>query len=294
MYTEKYAYYKEAIEKRLTELIANDNIEPLLNEAMAYSLLQGGKRLRPVLALAANELMDGDMTECLPLAAAIEMVHTYSLIHDDLPAMDNSDLRRSKPTNHKVYGDDTAVLAGDALLNYAFEIALGNAIKYSDNAENHLKAINFLATAAGATGMISGQSLDLNKNNIPMDKEYIISVHEKKTGALIIGSLKAGLQLGSPTEIHLEAIETFGYYFGLAFQVVDDILDVTQDTITLGKDENKDAQNGKLTFPAIYGLETSRAMAKSYSTKAIETLNIFGDKAWFLKELSAIYLNREH
>jgi len=294
MFEERYAYYKKAVEKQLSEYLENKNIEPLLREAMAYSLLQGGKRLRPVLALAANALIVDDFNECLPLSCAIEMIHTYSLIHDDLPAMDDSDYRRSKLTNHKVFGEDTAVLAGDALLNYAFEVAIDNALRFPDNIWNHMKALNYIASAAGATGMISGQSLDLNKNNLTVDGGYISSVHEKKTAALIMGALKAGLQLGSPTNKQLEAISSFGYNFGLAFQIVDDILDITQDSITLGKDANKDIENGKQTFPSIYGLNTSKTMAADYSEKAIGALDIFGDKAWFLKDLSAIYLNREH
>ena len=142
--------------------------------------------------------------------------------------------------------------------------------------------------------MVSGQSFDLNKKNLLIDHEYILNVHKRKTGALIIGALKAGLQLSSPSDKQLDAIMNFGYNFGLAFQIVDDILDITQDTITLGKDSNKDSENGKRTFPDIFGLETSRSMAKNYSQKAIEALDIFGDEASFLKELSAIYLNREH
>lgn len=294
MYKDRYAYYKEAIENKLNEYVNNDNIEPLLREAMAYSLLQGGKRLRPVLTLAANSLVSEDSDECLPIACAVEMIHTYSLIHDDIPAMDNSDLRRSKPTNHKIYGEDMAVLAGDALLNYAFEISLGNALKYPGNLQNHVKAISSIADAAGATGMVSGQSFDLNKKNLLIDEKYILNVHERKTGALIIGALKAGIQLGSPSEEQLNAIISFGYNLGLAFQVVDDILDITKDSITLGKDSNKDLENDKRTFPNIFGLEESKAMAKDYSEKAIEALNVFGNKAEFLKELSVIYLNREH
>lgn len=294
MYEEKYKNYKNVIEKQLENFLNNKEIEPLLNEAMSYSLLQGGKRLRPVLALSANELLGGDINECLPLAASIEMIHTYSLIHDDLPAMDNSDYRRGKLTNHKIYGDDMAVLAGDGLLNYAFEKLLDNALVYPQNISNHLKAIDHIAKAAGAEGMISGQSLDLNKIGTLVNEEFIESIHKKKTAALIIGSLKAGIQLADPTEAQLEAIESFGYNFGLAFQIIDDILDITQDSKTLGKDTNKDTENDKRTFPDIYGLEKSRDTAKHLSKKAIKSLDIFGEKALFLKELSLTYLNREY
>lgn len=294
MYKEKYKFYKDAIEKQLENFLSNREIEPLLNEAMSYSLLQGGKRLRPVLALSSNELLGGDIVECLPLASAIEMIHTYSLIHDDLPAMDNSDYRRGKLTNHKIYGEDMAVLAGDGLLNYAFEKLLDNALVYPQNMSNHLKAINHIAKAAGATGMISGQSLDLNKIEKLINEDFIESIHKKKTAALIIGSLKAGIQLADPTKDQIIAIETFGYNFGLAFQIIDDILDITQDSKTLGKDTNKDTENDKRTFPDIYGLEKSRNMAKDLSEKAIKSLDIFGEKAIFLKELSLTYLDREY
>lgn len=294
MYKEKYDNYKEAIEKQLEDFLKNKEIEPLLNEAMSYSLLQGGKRLRPVLALSANELLVGNINECLPLAAAIEMIHTYSLIHDDLPAMDNSDYRRGKLTNHKIYGEDMAVLAGDALLNYAFEKLLDNALFYPQNISNHLKAINHIAKAAGAEGMISGQSLDLNKINNPINEDFIENIHKKKTAALIIGSLKAGIQLADPNEAQIEAVESFGYNFGLAFQVIDDILDITQDSKTLGKDTNKDTENDKRTFPDIYGLDKSKDIARDLSEKAIKSLDIFGEKALFLKELSLTYLNREY
>ena len=267
--------------------------EPL-KSAMGYSLFSGGKRLRPVLALSANALLGGDANEALPVACALEMIHTYSLIHDDLPAMDDDDLRRGRPTNHKVFGEGMAVLAGDGLLSYAFEIMLGNALKYPDNAQGHLLAIRQVASGAGVFGMVGGQCMDLYcQDGGEADGKVLEFIHRNKTGAMIVSSLLSGLYLCSPDEMQSGAVRAYGSDVGLAFQITDDILDVVGDARKLGKHTGSDARAKKLTYPALYGLDAARKKVDELVGSARAHISCFGERAAFLTELAAVLGRRE-
>jgi len=277
--------YVEMIEKRLSELFdidrpsaANDkadNTKTLLH-AMEYSVLAGGKRFRPTLCLMANSLLLGDNTECLDIACAIELIHTYSLIHDDLPAMDNDSLRRGKPTNHVVFGEAGAILAGDALLNMAYEIMLGNAKKYPQNLNNHILAIEHIAKASGCRGMVLGQWEDINNiDNAHINEETIKLIYSNKTGALITASLLSGLQLCSPTEEQASAIKTFGDNLGLMFQITDDILDIVGKRENIGKTPGKDLDRNKTTFISIHGMEKTKEYLGELTEQAISCIKMF-------------------
>ncbi len=270
-----------------------DIVEPL-KSAMRYSVLIGGKRLRPVLTLSANKLLDGDSDEVMPIACAMEMIHTYSLIHDDLPAMDDDDLRRGKPTNHKVFGEGMAVLAGDGLYSYAFEIMLRNSKKYPQNINGHLNSISQMANGAGVNGMVGGQCMDLScEDNEDAGKEELAFIHKNKTGALITSALLAGLYVCNPTKEQIHAVSQYGHDVGLAFQIVDDILDIVGDQEKLGKPIGSDEKSKKLTYPSLYGMEASRRKVEELYHSACEHISIFGNKSDFLKELAAVMSKRD-
>ncbi len=269
-------------------------VPSILSDAMGYSLFAGGKRLRPILVLAANRLLDGVEEEALPLACGVEMIHTYSLIHDDLPAMDNDDWRRGKLTNHKVFGEGIAILAGDGLLNQAFEVMLENASRYPHKLSNHLEAIRIIAKGAGIHGMIGGQVLDLEGEKSQMDEVSLAEIHQRKTGALITASLLAGLCLQNPTRKHWEAVEAYGKKIGMVFQIIDDILDITGEQEKLGKSMGGDVSRCKLTYPRIYGLEASRQMADKLTREAMDLMDAFGSKGRFLKDLADYLRKRDH
>jgi geranylgeranyl diphosphate synthase type II len=248
-----------------------------LRDAMAYSLLAGGKRLRPILCLASADAVGGNRQHALPAACAIELIHTYSLIHDDLPAMDNDTMRRGRPTLHVVAGDGMAILAGDALLTEAFNL-LARQPEDADfaTARRKLVVIAVVATAAGAVGMVGGQAIDLacvtpdpqGRIAPPLDGDGVRRMHAKKTGALIRAAATAGAIMGGGGDAEIAAIDAAAAEFGLAFQIVDDILDVQGDSADLGKTAGKDAAAGKPTYPALYGLDRSRAMATECLTRA--------------------------
>jgi geranylgeranyl diphosphate synthase, type II len=260
-------------------------------EAMRYSLLAGGKRLRPILCLATCELFGGTLAMSLPTACALEMIHTMSLIHDDLPAMDNDDYRRGKLTNHKVYGEDIAILAGDGLLAYAFEYVATQ----TKNVEplNILSVIARLGKTVGAAGLVGGQVLDLEsegKTNITA--ETLTFIHTHKTGALLETSVVTGAILaGSPTEA-LEKLSKYAQNIGLAFQIVDDILDITATAEQLGKTAGKDLEAKKATYPSLWGLEASRTQAEQLINQAIEQLNDFGAAAEPLRAIARFIVDR--
>lgn len=261
-------------------------------KSMRYSVFAGGKRLRPVLAFAACEIVDGNVEEVIPFACAIEMIHTYSLIHDDLPAMDNDDYRRGKLTNHKVFGEAIAILAGDALLNTAAEIML-NSILHSQDKLKHIKAMKEILTASGTGGMISGQVVDLESEGKQIDKQTLDFMHRHKTGALIRASVRAGAIIGCANEDQLEKLTEFSENLGLAFQIKDDILDIIGDEKKLGKKVGSDIYNNKSTFPSVYGLEQSQRMVVDISQKAIDCLNYFNEKGQFLRDITCYLVNRE-
>jgi len=261
-----------------------------LHRAMRYSLFAGGKRLRPVLVLAAAEACGGNIGNALPAACAVECVHTYSLIHDDLPCMDDDDFRRGRPTSHKVFGEGIAVLAGDALLTSAFEIlASAPATKRYCPADT----IRELAAAAGSLNLIAGQVADLEGEGKPITRAGLDFIHRGKTAALISASLRLGAMSADASPAKLKAAGEFGTHLGLAFQVIDDILDVTQTSEKLGKSAGKDEAAGKATYPALLGLPASRREAIRLTAKAGRALAAFGSRAEKLRRIAAHLLDRE-
>ena len=258
-------------------------------KAMKYSLMAGGKRLRPVLALAVSEMLDGDKNDVLPYACAIEMIHTYSLIHDDLPAMDNDDYRRGIPTNHKVFGEATAILAGDGLLNKAFELMLNSTVSAPDKREEHLKAMQLIARCAGAEGMIRGQMIDLESENSVISGEVLEFMHKCKTGALIKAPVLAGALISGASKEEYDQLEKYAESIGLAFQIKDDIMDVSSSLDQMGKASGRDAAENKSTYVTLFGVEEAERMLDKVIYTAVESLNYFGDKAEFLKSL-AVYI----
>lgn len=273
---------------------AKDTPEGTIYKAMKYSLSAGGKRLRPVLALAVCELLDGDEADILPYGCAIEMIHTYSLIHDDLPAMDNDDFRRGKPTNHKVFGEAMAILAGDALLNYAFEIMLRHGLTRQDKPAERLRAMEIIARASGAGGMIGGQVVDLESEGRRISAQTLEYMHRCKTGALIKAPVMAAAALCGANGEKEACLEEYAENLGLAFQIKDDIMDVEGSLEDMGKAAGSDEANGKSTFVALYGIEKSKEMLKRTVDKAIGSLGVFGAKAFFLEELAYYIISRNN
>lgn len=243
-----------------------------LRDAMQYSLMAGGKRLRPLLVVAAAEALGAQRAAALPVACAVEMVHTYSLIHDDLPAMDNDDYRRGKLTNHKVYGEATAILAGDALLTHAFYSVVQAGRKNGVPAEALLSIVEELSELAGARGMVGGQVADMEGEQGMTDLEQLQYIHLHKTGDLIVFSLLAGARIGGATEEQLDALRVFGRDLGLAFQIQDDILDLTGDEQKMGKKTQSDVNQQKVTYPFFIGMEASQEQVKSLTQSAKEAL----------------------
>lgn len=259
-------------------------------EAMEYSLNAGGKRIRPLLFLLTYKLYKDNYSEVMEIASAIEMIHTYSLIHDDLPAMDNDDLRRGKATNHKVFGDAIAILAGDGLLNEAMNLMFKHCI---GKGENSIKACSIISESAGVEGMVGGQTVDILSENtkIPIDQLYYM--HSKKTGALIRSSIVSAAVYAAADKQEISKLDYYGQKLGLAFQIKDDILDITGDTAVLGKKIKSDLNNNKTTFITTYGLNKCREMCNSITSECIDVLEkIKGDTSQ-LKDLTLFLLNRE-
>ncbi|HYE84192.1 MAG TPA: farnesyl diphosphate synthase [Clostridia bacterium] len=283
---------KQLVDQKLDLLVAENREIPVITEAMRYSLFAGGKRLRPILALLSCELFSGNEEEVLPFACCIEMIHTYSLIHDDLPAMDNDDLRRGKPTNHKVFGEGYAVLAGDALLNHAFETMMG--IIVESPRYEYIRAMDVICRASGILGMIGGQCIDLYSENKSIGLDTLKSMHVRKTGALIKASLAAGAILSKAEEVDIKNIMDFGELIGLAFQVADDILDISGSEEKLGKCIHKDARIHKSNFISFYGLEKSGQIAKELVSEAKSKLEGYGNRGYNLSQLADYIINREN
>ena len=284
-YEAQYQAYRKKIEAAL-EALPMAGAPEQLRSAMRYSLLAGGKRLRAALLLAACEMTGGDAEAAMPFACAVEMIHAYSLIHDDLPAMDNDTLRRGKPTNHVVYGEAMAILAGDGLLTYAFELMA---------AQTHpaaFAALGEIARAAGIGGMLRGQTLDVTLEGTAPTPELVEKIHRGKTSALMAGPVAAGLLLGGAGPEAVAAGRVYGVHLGLAFQIVDDLLDLEGDARLLGKSTGKDAAEGKLTWPACVGAEQARRDAQAHIQAAVDALNCFGNKAEFLQALAQATLHR--
>ena len=282
---------QELVERALQEELANTAIlDEKLRESMAYSLMAGGKRLRPILLMAAADAVGVDGTRFLPVACALEMIHTYSLIHDDLPAMDNDELRRGKPTNHVVYGEGTAILAGDALLTLAFTVIL----RQKDvSAEALLRVVDEISRAAGAEGMVGGQMLDLEAENRQISIDELRRVHMGKTGALFRAALRSGAILAGAAEDQLEALTAYANHFGLAFQITDDILDVIGTAEEIGKPVGSDEKNHKSTYVSLTSLEDAQNLARRTVQEAESDLYIFGERAAFLREPVGYLVNRK-
>ncbi|MBQ4061611.1 MAG: polyprenyl synthetase family protein [Christensenellaceae bacterium] len=280
----------KTVNVRLKELFTAKRPQ-LLWESMEYSIKAGGKRLRPALNILAAGIVGADIRETLDIACAIEMIHTYSLIHDDLPALDNDELRRGIPSNHMVYGEAQAILAGDGLLSYAFETMIANALANDSNAKNQLKAVNCVARAAGVYGMVAGQVLDVELEGKPVTDDDLSFIHAHKTADMIVGSLLSGASLRDISEEEFAAFRKYGELIGLVFQIVDDVLDVTADE-TLGKTTGKDARDNKTTFASKYGIEGAMKLAFDYNEQAKSALDIFGSKADELKQLADMLLYR--
>ncbi|PYJ58783.1 MAG: farnesyl-diphosphate synthase [Verrucomicrobia bacterium] len=280
-----------AVDRALDRFLPEATTRPAtIHKAMRYSLFAGGKRMRPALCLAAAEACGGLADDCLPLACAVECIHTYSLIHDDLPAMDNDDYRRGKLTNHKVFGEGIAILAGDALLTQAFEIAAQckGWPRYP-----HRDVLLEIARVAGSLQLIAGQVADLEGEGKKISAEQLKYIHERKTSALICCSARLGGMSANCTATQLKALTDFGYNVGLAFQIIDDILDITQSSEQLGKTAGKDTEAQKATYPAIVGLEKSRKIAQQLTDRAFDALRIFRGKAVALEALAMYLLQRD-
>lgn len=313
---------KNIVEDALKKIIYSNRDTPKIYESMNYSLFAGGKRLRPIIAIMACELFDGNIDEVMPFACCLEIIHTYSLIHDDLPAMDNDDYRRNKPTNHKMYGEAMAILAGDALLTYAFELMTRNTLNYSDNQNNNqdnnqsdnrddyrgdsqgydpvcnfgaeMKAINYIARASGAVGMIRGQVIDLESENYKISGELLEYMHKCKTGAILKASvLVPAILLGTNNE-HMARLDEYSDKIGLAFQIKDDILDVEGNCELLGKETGVDITKNKSTFTSLYGIEKAKAILNELTDKAVQALDIFEVKGEFLRDMAYFISNRKY
>ncbi len=265
-------------------------------QAMRYSLTAGGKRIRPILCIAAAEAVGGEQVasqDLLPVACALECIHTYSLIHDDLPAMDNDDLRRGKPTNHVLHGEAAAILAGDGLLTLAFDL-LSNPAHGALSSDKKLRIIHIIARASGSLGMVGGQALDIANENQTFPFETLQAIHSSKTGALITASVLAGAVGAGADEKQIAALEQYGQQIGLAFQIVDDLLNATATTEQLGKAAGSDAELGKATYPAYFGVEETRIKAKNAVDRAKDCLTEFDDKAQRLRLLAYYIYTRSH
>ena len=263
-----------------------------LNRAMHYSVLAGGKRLRPLLALAAADVFAVPRERAMPVACALELVHTYSLIHDDLPALDNDDYRRGRLSNHLVFGEAVAILAGDALLTRAFALLAGEAAELFP-AETIVRVIQELAAAAGAAGMVGGQVVDIISEGRQVDAGTLDYIHRHKTGALFTCAVRSGALLGAPSPLELARLTGFAEYAGLAFQITDDILDLSGEEAVLGKKTGSDLQKQKATYPALYGLAEAGRRAKENLEAARAALRPFGDRAECLLLLADLLVNRE-
>jgi geranylgeranyl diphosphate synthase type II len=281
----------DAVNKALDRLLPSEKTRPAtIHRAMRYSLFAGGKRIRPALCIAAAEACGGKDPVAMPLACAVECIHTYSLIHDDLPAMDDDDFRRGKPTNHKVFGEGIAVLAGDALLTSAFEL-IGKA--QGTSRYDHKDLLLELAYASGSLQLIAGQVADLEGEGKKISAGDLRYIHERKTSALLCCSVRLGGMSANCTAVQLKALTDFGYNVGLAFQVIDDILDVTQTTEKLGKTAGKDTKAQKATYPSIVGLEKSRKIAEQLTNRAFAALKAFNGKAVALEAIADYLLKRD-
>lgn len=285
---------QQLINSALNDLLhQNGSKQRRIQKAMAYSLMAGGKRLRPILCMAAAEAVGGSVKAVLPAACAIEMIHTYSLIHDDLPAMDNDQLRRGKPTCHIRFDEATAILAGDSLLTFAFETLSTMDVPSSDSADKRLCVISRISKAVGARGMIEGQMQDMASEGTLLDQKQLQRMHELKTGALIQASAMTGGLLSNGTDAQIDHLKHYAHNIGLAFQIADDILNVEGDPEQMGKATGTDTMAGKNTYPALLGLKDSKLLAKILVNNALQALEKFDNKSVPLRELAKYVIERK-
>ncbi|GJL57004.1 MAG: farnesyl-diphosphate synthase [Nitrospirales bacterium] len=286
---------QQKIDSFLTQVVPPGNpLAKTLYESMQYSLLGGGKRIRPILTLAAAEAVGGQSHRIMPYAAALELIHTYSLVHDDLPAMDNDDYRRGRPTNHKVYGDGLAILAGDALLTMAFELCSQPATESGIPADRQVRVMYELAVGAGHDGMVGGQVMDIQAENRDIDLLTLQTIHIYKTGKLIRAAVRIGSVLGGATQEQLENLTGYAEDIGLAFQIADDVLNMTGTREELGKDAGTDAKRGKKTYPSFYGIDGARDLAAECVSRALKRLDDFDDRADPLRALANYIVQRRN
>jgi geranylgeranyl diphosphate synthase type II len=284
---------RQRIDAALNQYLpAEDSLPERLHQAVRYSVFAGGKRLRPILMLAACEAVGGDTEKILPAACAMEMIHTYSLIHDDLPAMDDDDLRRGRPTCHKVYGEALAILAGDALLTEAFIQLSGMSSNTFQTEDACRRATHIIARCAGSRGMVGGQVVDMESEGKEINLPTLEYIHTHKTGALILASVQVGALLGGADEASYDALTRYAEASGLAFQVADDILDIIGDQDLLGKDVGSDEARGKATYPALLGLTVARGRARELRDLALESLEGFGEAAEPLRQIAHYIVDR--
>lgn len=295
-FTDEFSFLASMVEDYLRDYfdaLLDAIPEKKLAQSMRYSIMAGGKRIRPVLALATAKMLDVSVQDMMPVAAALEMIHTYSLIHDDLPAMDDDDTRRGKPTNHVVYGEAMAILAGDALLNEAFELLVRNSLKAGENMISALEAAHLIVNAAGRDGMIAGQVIDMESEGKTVNAETLAAMHRKKTGALLKASILAPAVYARAADGIRKALSDYADCIGIAFQIKDDILDVESSLEELGKPVGSDEKNHKSTYVALFGVEKARQMLEETTEKALNALVPFGEKAWFLKETARYIATRK-
>jgi geranylgeranyl diphosphate synthase type II len=286
---------REKIDRFLAQVVPDGEAVPkILYESMRYSLLGGGKRIRPILTIAAAEAVGTESDGILPFAAALEFIHTYSLVHDDLPAMDNDDFRRGRPTNHKTFGEGMAILAGDALLTMAFELCSNPKLKDCVPQDRQVQIIQELAVGAGHGGMVGGQVLDIQAENQDIDLRSLQTIHTFKTGRLIRASVRIGGIFGDATSSQLDSLTAYSEDIGLAFQIADDVLNMIGTREELGKDPGTDAKRGKKTYPTFYGVEGARDLAEQHIKRAIKWLDEFDQKADPLRALAEYITNRRN
>ena len=273
-------------------LPGEDNIPADIYKAVRYSVFNGGKRIRPILCLAAAEAVGGDLGPAIPVACALELIHSYSLIHDDLPAMDNDDFRRGKPTCHKVFGESIAILAGDALLTEAF-VLLSHVEKVRLSAERRLAVIQEIAQAVGICGMVGGQALDVLSGKSVSDENTLYEIHRRKTGALIVAAVKSGAIIFNARKDKIQALAEYGINVGLAFQIADDILNVEGDRELMGKETGSDAAHNKLTYPSLLGLDLAKEKLAKYIDAAVASLSGFDERAQPLLVIARYIMERK-
>lgn len=286
---------REEIDLALDRYLPSENDYPsTIHKSMRYSVFAGGKRVRPVLALATAEAVKGNKKKVLPVACVFELIHTYSLIHDDLPAMDDDDLRRGRPSNHKVFGDAVAILAGDALLTLAFDL-LATKVQCVGEGEEKilLQIVHEISKAAGSMGMVGGQVVDIESQGKAVDFPVLEYIHIHKTGSLILASIRAGALISMAGEKELIALTKYGEALGLAFQIADDVLDVEGASEKMGKNKGSDKAKDKATYPALLGLDESKKRAEELVFIALSAIDFFGDEATPLKKIAKYIINRQ-